>query len=244
MSATVSSTISARVSAGITTQITTSIGKKIVMAITGFVSFGYVVGHMLGNLQIYLGQDQLNAYAEFLHSLGPMLWAIRAVLFISFVLHIWLGIQLKLENWQSRPVGYRVKDTVEATLASRTMIYTGLLVLAFVAYHVLHFTVRVTNPAYVTLADGQGRFDAYSMVILGFQNYWISGLYIIAMFMVAYHLSHSFSSMFQTMGWSNQRSKKALEVLSALIAIVLFVGFVSIPVTILAGLITLPGGMR
>jgi len=197
---------------------------------------------MLGNLQIFLGRDQINLYAEFLHSLGALLWVIRIVLLTFFAVHIWLGIQLKLENWRSRPVGYRVKDTVEATLASRTMIYTGLLILCFFVYHILHFTSRVTNPQFKELVDPAGRFDAYSMIVLSFQNYWIAGVYIVAMILVAYHLSHSISSMFQTMGLNNLRSKKLLDTIAVIISVIIFVGFVSIPVSVMTGFITLPGG--
>ena len=231
------------VSSTVIAPITASIGKKILMAITGFVSFGYVVGHMVGNLQIFIGQDQINQYAEFLHSLGPMLWVVRAALVCFFVVHIWLGVQTKLENWWSRPIGYRYIDTVQASLSSRTMIYTGLMVFTFFVYHILHFTAHVTNPRYVELIDAQGRFDAYSMIILGFQNYWISGVYIIAVALVAFHLNHGISSMFQSMGWMSPRCKKNFERIATVVAVLIFVGFASIPAAILGGFITLPEGV-
>lgn len=219
-----------------------SIGKKILMAVTGVVAFGYVVGHMFGNLQIFAGQDQLNTYAETLHSLGPLLWAVRGFLILFFLVHIWKGIQLKLENWSSRPISYRMKKAIEATLSSRTMIWTGLIILAFVVYHLLQFTIRVTNPEYQHLVDPLGRPDVYSMVIMGFQNPLISGFYILAVGLLCYHLSHGISSMFQTVGWANKRTLPALEVLGIIVAWLIFLGYVSIPISILAGGITLPKG--
>jgi succinate dehydrogenase / fumarate reductase cytochrome b subunit len=238
-----STSTSLGVSSTVIAPITASIGKKILMAITGFVSFGYVVGHMVGNLQIFIGQDQINQYAEFLHSMGPMLWVVRAALICFFAVHIWMGIQTKLENWRSRPVGYKYSDTVQATLSSRTMIYTGLMVFSFFVYHILHFTAHVTNPRYVELIDAQGRFDAYSMIILGFQNYWISGVYIIAVALVAFHINHGISSMFQSMGWIVPGCKKNLERIATVVALLIFIGFASIPAAILGGFITLPEGV-
>ncbi len=151
--------------------ISSSIGKKFLVAVTGFISFGYIIGHMLGNLQIFAGQNQINMYAEALHSLGPLLWVIRAVLLAAFIIHIWLGLQLKLENMAARPVNYTKQDPQKSKLSGRTMWLTGLMVLAFFVYHVLHFTARTTDARFATLAlDAEGRYDVYSMVILGFQQ--------------------------------------------------------------------------
>ncbi|MEW6050553.1 MAG: succinate dehydrogenase cytochrome b subunit [Candidatus Zixiibacteriota bacterium] len=221
--------------------ITSSVGKKILMAVTGFVSFGYVVGHMAGNLQIFVGQDRLNAYAEALHSLGAMLWLIRLFLLACIVIHIWMGIQLKLENWSARPVGYRKRDTVQASLASRTMIWTGLLIGTFVVYHLLHFTVRTTDPRFADLVDSLGRYDVYSMVILGFRNLYISGFYIVAVGLLCYHLSHGIASMFQTIGWCNERVKTPLERISMAVSTLIFLGYISVPIAVLAGVVKLPG---
>lgn len=238
-----SSTISPPISSSIPAQITsTSVGKKILMAVTGFVSFGYVIGHMLGNLQIFIGQNQINLYAETLHSLGGLLWVIRLILLVFFVTHIWLGIQLKIENWSARPESYKFNSTVQATLSSRTMIWTGLTVFAFFVYHILHFTARVTNPQYATLVDAEGRFDAYSMIIHGFQNPVISIIYILAMFGVAYHISHGVSSMFQSLGWNSPRYQPKLKALAYCISTIVFIGFCSIPVAVLLGFLTLPAG--
>lgn len=238
-----SSTISPTISSSIPAQITSSsVGKKILMAVTGFISFGYVVGHMLGNLQIFIGQDQINLYAEALHSLGTLLWVVRLFLLLFFVTHIWLGIQLKLENWTARPESYKYNNTVQATLSSRTMIWTGLTVFAFFVYHILQFTARVTNPEFQTLVDAEGRFDAYSMIVIGFQNPIVSIVYIVAMVGVAYHISHGISSMFQSLGWNSPRYEGKLKALAYLISTVVFIGFTSIPVAIYLGFLTLPAG--
>lgn len=230
------SAISAKTSSSIPTQlVSSSVGKKILMAITGFIAFGYVIGHMLGNLQIFIGQDQLNTYAKALHAFPALLWVVRSVLMVSFVAHIWLGIQLKLENMAARPIVYKRPNTVKATLASRTMIWTGLTVLSFVVYHLLHFTATTIVPEFEHLTDAQGRHDTYSMVILGFQNIPVSIMYMISVGLVCYHLSHGIASMFQSLGWNNKETERRLRVISVTISTLVFLGFISIPVAVLAG---------
>lgn len=221
---------------------TTSIGRKILTAVTGFIAFGYVVGHMLGNLQIFISQNQINTYAEALHSMGPLLWVVRAFLLASFVIHIWLGIQLKLENWSARPVSYQNETTQQASLASRTMIWTGLIIASFVVYHILQFTVRSTDPRFAHLTDSLGRADVYSMVVLGFSNVWISIFYLIAVGLLCYHLSHGVASMFQSLGLNTEVWERRLNALAWVAASVLFTGFASIPVSVLLKWVTLPGG--
>lgn len=222
--------------------VSSSVGKKYLVAVTGIISFGYIIGHMLGNLQLFAGQDQINTYAEMLHSLGPMLWVIRIVLLAAFILHIWLGIQLKLENMAARPVAYAKKENQKAKLSGRTMWLTGLMVLAFFVYHILHFTARTTDARFATLVDAEGRYDVYSMVILGFQNTLLSGFYIVAVGLLCYHLSHGLYSMFQSMGWNNGDSNPKLERGAVLLSILIFLGYCSIPVAVMAGWVQLPGG--
>jgi succinate dehydrogenase / fumarate reductase cytochrome b subunit len=220
----------------------TSIGKKIIMAISGIVFVGFISGHMLGNLQVFLGQDTLNTYAEALQGLGALLWFIRAFLLAFIAFHIIFGIKLYFENRSSRPVRYVRVQNVESNLASRTMIFTGLLILFFVAYHLLHFTLIVTNPEYAALKDSLGRHDVYSMMILGFQNYIISGVYILAILFLSFHLSHSLFSLFQTLGLTNGVWVPRLRMISNIFAILIFIGYVSIPVGILLNLAKLPEG--
>lgn len=222
--------------------IKSSPGKKILMAVTGLIAFGYVVGHMLGNLQIFLSQNQINAYAAGLHSLGPLLWVIRLFLVGSFGIHIWFGIQLKLENWAARPITYRNESTVQATFASRTMIWTGLILLAFVVYHILHYTARTTNPEFLQLTDAMGRFDVHSMVIMGFSNYLVSAFYLIAVALVSYHLTHGIASMFQSLGLNNPRWQVRLNRIAWVVTIVLFLGYAAVPAAVMLKLLTPAGG--
>lgn len=220
----------------------TTIAGKFVVAVTGFIAFGYVLGHMAGNLQIFLGQDKINAYAAGLKSLGPLLWIIRAFLLAAFVGHIFMATKLKMQNMAARPIPYQKKDTVKATLSSRTMMLSGLTVLAFVIYHVLHFTVHLTNPEYADLIDPMGRPDVYSMVIISFGSLPVSFFYIIAIFLLSIHLSHGVASMFQTLGFASSGNRKMIETIGWTFAAVLFLGFVSVPVGVMLGFVTLPTG--
>jgi succinate dehydrogenase / fumarate reductase cytochrome b subunit len=214
------------------------------MAVTGLIALLFVIGHMLGNLQIFMGQDQINTYAEKLRDLGPLLWVIRGFLFLVIVFHIWTGIQLKLENVSARPDSYAYRQYRKASLASRTMFWTGLIIFAFVAYHLAHFTMQWTNPSYQTLFDAQGRHDVYSMMILGFQNVWVSLFYIIAVGLLCYHLSHGTASMFQSMGFNDPRYQPTLDKIGITLSLILFIGYVAIPLSVLAGIVKLPtGGM-
>lgn len=222
----------------------TSIGKKIVMAVTGIIFIGFVIGHMVGNLQIFLGQDKINEYAVMLQSLGGLLWFIRIFLLSFFVFHIWLGIKLWLENKLARPVTYVKDANVKSTLASRTMIISGCTLFLFVIYHLLHFTLIVTNPEYSDLKDSQGRFDVYSMMILGFSNYLISGAYILSVFFLSLHVNHGVFSLFQTLGLNRSSWVSKLQLLGNLVAIVVFLGYISIPIAVMLGLIKLPGGIN
>ncbi|MFH2049324.1 MAG: succinate dehydrogenase cytochrome b subunit [bacterium] len=221
---------------------TSSIGRKILMAITGMCLIGFVTGHLLGNLQIFMGQNQINLYAQTLKDLSAFTYVVRAILLVIGVLHIYSGLLLYFHNKASRPVDYKFNNTIQASLASRTMVWSGLGIFFFVIYHLLHFTFIVTNPQYADLHDNLGRHDVYSMIVLGFQNYLISGVYIIAIFFLAYHLSHAVSSLFQSMGWNKNELEHKLKLIAYLYAILVFIGYVSIPVAIMTGCITLPGG--
>ena len=222
----------------------TSIGKKVLMAVTGVLMLGFVVGHMIGNLQIFIGQDQLNAYAKALKDLPALIYTVRIVMLVVLIIHVWNAVRLYFENRASRPIAYAFNNTVQASLASRTQFWTGLGVFLYIVYHLLHFTFIVTNPRYAHLTDAAGRHDVYSMVVLGFQNYLISGVYIVAMFLVAYHLSHAIFSFLQTLGLNNPRIQTTLKRTAYAIAVVIFIGYVSMPVAVLAGFINLPTGGR
>jgi succinate dehydrogenase / fumarate reductase cytochrome b subunit len=192
-----------------------SIGKKLLMAFTGLVLFGFATGHLVGNLQIFLPPEKINAYGLLLESLGGALWLIRLFLLACVVIHIWLAIQLTVENRAARPTGYGVDHTSRATLASRVMARTGLVVLAFLIFHLAHFTVRVGHPEWsehtYRLASGTAVRDVYSMVVQGFSNLGVSIFYIIAVGLLSYHLSHGIVSMLQSLGLKNERWTRGLE---------------------------------
>ncbi len=220
----------------------TSIGKKIIMAITGFMFIGFVTGHLIGNLQIFMGQDQINTYAVALHKLGGFLWFIRGFLLFFFAFHIYFGIKVWYENQKSRPVNYVKKVNLESTFSSRTMIYSSALILFFVIYHLMHFTLLTTNPEYATLTDSLGRFDVYSMMIIGFQNITITIIYLIAVLFLGFHVSHGLFSMFQTLGLNDPTWQPRLRIMGYLFGIFIFIGYASIPAGVLLNIISLPTG--
>ena len=209
-----------------------------IVAITGIILILFVIGHLLGNLQIYLGPDWINGYSQHLRDLGPILWAIRAFLLCTVVIHIYVTIQLAIQNRRARPEAYVEKENVKATFASRHMVMSGLIVLAFIVYHLAHFTVRVTDPRFALLkADPLGHYDVYSMMVYGFQNYYVSGFYLLGLFLLALHLSHGASSFFQSLGLNDKKLLPRLEIGARVFAWLLFIGYTSIPVVILLGLI-------
>ena len=208
------------------------------MALTGVILIAFIIGHLLGNLQIFLGPDWVNGYAEHLRELGPILWIIRGFLLLSVVIHIYVTILLAIENRRARPVHYARKDHVKATVASRYMVMSGLIVLAFLIYHLAHFTVRVTDPRFGLLkSDPLNHYDVYSMMVYGFQNVFVSGFYIIGMFLLSLHLSHGASSFFQSLGLNDEKLTPLLARAGRLFAWAIFAGYTSIPVAVLAGLV-------
>jgi succinate dehydrogenase / fumarate reductase cytochrome b subunit len=215
-----------------------SIGKKSVVALTGIVLIAFVIGHLLGNLQIFIGPGWVNGYAEHLRELGPLLWMIRIVLLVTVILHIYFTIQLAIENRRARPQGYKRKENVKATFASRHMVMSGLIVLAFIVYHIAHFTVRVTDPRFLLLRnDPLNHYDVYSMMVYGFQSYLVSGFYIFAMFLLALHLAHGSSSFFQSLGLNDKKLTPRLALGGRIFAWLIFIGYASIPVAVLLGLV-------
>lgn len=205
-----------------------------IVAMTGVVLIAFVFGHLLGNLQIFLGPDWVNSYAEKLRKLGPLLWVIRIFLLGNVLLHIFYTISLAIENRRARPVQYKRKDHVKATFASRYMALSGLVVLAFIIYHIAHFTVRVTDPRFLLLkADPLNRYDVYSMMVYGFQNIYVSAFYVLAVFLLALHLSHGTSSFFQSLGLNDEKLTPRLTMAGRIFAWLIFVGFTSIPVAVL-----------
>jgi len=215
-----------------------SVGKKMIVAITGIILILFVIGHLLGNLQIFLGPAWINGYSEHLRELGPFLWLIRIFLLVTVIVHIYVTIRLAIDNRRARPEAYIDKEYVKATFASRHMVMSGLIVLAFIIYHIAHFTVRVTDPRFALLkADPLNHYDVYSMMVYGFQNYFVSAFYVLGLWLLALHLSHGSSSFFQSLGLNNKALTPRLAFGGRVFAWLLFIGYTSIPVAVLLGLV-------
>lgn len=233
-----------------------TIGRKILMALSGLVLVLFVLGHMLGNLQIFLGPEVINAYAYKLHHVMPvaMLWGIRLFLLACIGIHIWAAISLTLDNRRARPQGYDVKRSVQMTYAAKTMRMSGVILLAFIVFHIAHYTVRtVPGMEYnEQLADvplvkhgepviKEGEvimtFNVNDMMIGGFQVWWVSAFYIIATGLLCLHLTHGVSSMFQTVGLSNQLWRRRLDRFALIYGLVVFLGFAVIPIAALTGIL-------
>ncbi len=210
----------------------TTIGKKVVMAITGILLFGFVIVHLLGNLQVYLGPEAMNHYAlflrEFLH--GWAIWIFRAVLLAAVVLHIWAATSLTLTNRAARPQPYYELQWRESSYASRTMRWSGVIIALFVVYHILHFTTGTVHPSF-----DEG--DVYQNFITGFRVLPVSLFYIAAMLLLGMHLHHGVWSMLQTVGLSHPRYMRWARGTAGFIAVVFVLGNVSFPVAVLAGLL-------
>ena len=216
----------------------TVIGKKIVMAITGTVLVLFVIGHMLGNLKIFDGGNGIDAYARFLREAGTpelgygqLLWGVRIVLVLCVALHMTAAYQLTQISRAARPIGYDVKRDIETTWAARTMRWGGVLLFAFIVFHLLHLTVGA-----IGFQPGQFKdLAVYQNVLAAFAVWPVAVFYLVAMGALCLHLRHGIWSMLQTLGWNTSRNEAKLRIISHLIAIVVFVGFVSVPVAVMAG---------
>jgi len=219
--------------------IQTSVGRKFLMAITGFMMFGFVAVHLIGNSTVYF--DGINAYAEHLHALGPLVWIFRLVMLGTILIHVFFGIRLTLENREASPTQYAIVTHDRANFSSKSMIYTGLGLLAFIVYHLLHFTVHVTNPEISVghiAPDVLGRPDVMFMVVKSFQQLFIVLLYIFAMFALLLHLKHGIASLVQTIGWTGKKSLPIIETVGTVIAAFFLLGFIAIPISIILGIVT------
>ncbi len=209
------------------------------MAVTGVILLLFVIGHLIGNLQIFAHPDVINAYAHFLQNMGAGLWAVRLILLLTVVAHIWAAIALTIENKRARPEIYRQDDTIQATYASRTMRISGFIVLAFLIFHLAHYTVQVVDTdyrdMYTTLEDGTEVHDVHAMMVKGFQSVWISLFYLVGVGLLSWHLRHGFASMFQSIGLRNARIAVPLDKISIGLAVLYFLGNATIPVAVLAG---------
>ena len=233
-----------------------SLGKKYIMALTGLALLGFASGHLVGNLQVFSHPDKINGYAHFLQGLGPMLWVVRLSLLTIVVLHLWAAIQLKLENAKARPLGYDVNHTIQASAASRYMIWTGSVIAAFLVYHILHFTVGAAgsdtfkaNLAEYTMTHdfhlfgltivgaGAKVHDVHTMMVLGFQKAPVAIFYMIAVSLLSFHLWHGFESAFQSLGLRTSRWGSFLRAVTRLFVVAYVLGSLAIPGSILAGVV-------
>lgn len=207
-----------------------SIGKKAIMAATGVVLFGFVVGHLIGNLQIYEGPEKINQYSEFLRRVPSLLWGVRILLLVCVILHIVASIQLTRLKQQARPIGYIRRKDVQATYASRTMMWSGPIIAAFVIYHLLDFTFGTVNPRF---QPG----EVYSNVVYGFRRVPVSIAYIAAMAMLGMHLYHGLWSMFQSAGIHHPRYTPWFRRFAAVMTAFIVIGNISIPIAVMAGVV-------
>lgn len=214
-----------------------TIGKKWIVALTGLGLIGFVVGHLLGNLQIFLPPDYINTYAKKLKDLGPLLWVIRLGLLGIFALHVINTIQLRQRSAAARPEPYAVERKKAASKASLTMIISGLILLAFLIFHLLHFTLTVIPTANVHVLDATGRHDVYKMVVGGFQNPLVSLFYLLSMGLLCMHITHGFQSVFQTLGLRTRRLAGTWNGISLALGWFLFLGNAAIVLAILAGFV-------
>ena len=211
------------------------------MAITGGAMFLFVIGHLIGNLQVFLGAEAINRYGHFLQSNVEIIWPARISLLAIIGLHIWSASSLSRENRAARPVQYANWKPTSASYASRTMLMCGLIIFAFIIYHLLHYTVMVkqinfTGTDFHTLMDEEKRHDIYSMIILGFSNPLVSVFYLVAIGLLCLHLSHGVGAMFQSLGLKNHTYGPVIDKAAKFVALAIFLGYASIPIAVLCGL--------
>ena len=208
-----------------------TVGKKVVMSVTGAIGVGYVLAHMLGNLQVFEGPEKLNAYAALLKSNIGLLWTARSILIAAVILHIFAAYQLARTSQKSRPVGYKRWRAVGSDFASRTMRWTGALIALFIAYHLLHLTIGTVHPDFVEA-------DVYHNVITGFRVWYVSVVYIAAMLMLALHLYHGVWSMCESLGFNYPKYNHLIRALATILTVIVVLGFIAIPAAVLLGFIS------
>jgi succinate dehydrogenase / fumarate reductase, cytochrome b subunit len=214
-----------------------SIGKKTIMALSGMVLFGFVLTHMIGNLKLYQGADAVNAYARFLREMGTplfshasLLWTARIILLASVIAHIVSAIQLAQSNRRARPVGYKKQQYLAASYAARTMIWSGPLLAAFIIYHIMHLTTGWVHPSF-------NPDDVYQNLVRGFQVWYISVFYIVAMLGLGYHMIHGVWSFLQSLGLNNKTYDTLIRRFALVATIAVVVGNISFPVSVLLGIV-------
>jgi succinate dehydrogenase / fumarate reductase cytochrome b subunit len=211
----------------------TIVGKKIFLGISGLVLLGFIIAHLLGNLTILVGSDAINAYGHFLHQNKALVYTARVILLSMLLTHLYFSISLTLTNEKAQQVAYDYKYNFSNTFASKTMIFSGLVILLFLIYHLLHFTFGYINPTFHGLMDDKNRLDIYKMVTNNFYNGYISLIYVVSLVCLGLHLSHAFFSVCQTLSLINtHRSIYLTKKISLILSIIIILGYISIPTTI------------
>jgi succinate dehydrogenase / fumarate reductase, cytochrome b subunit len=216
-----------------------TVGKKVIMAVTGLIWIGFVIAHVAGNLQAFAGREKINAYSALLHGMGAeLLLAMRVVLFAALVLHLVMAFQLTRLASAARPVGYKKRDAQVSTIASRTMRWGGVLILAFIVFHLLHFTTRQVDPAGWALRfDSAGRYDIYGNIVASFRIWWVSAIYLAAMVLLGLHMWHGVWSFGRSLGVAPSSPNPMGRRVAPAVAIALWLGFSIVPIAVMAGLI-------
>jgi succinate dehydrogenase / fumarate reductase cytochrome b subunit len=217
-----------------------TIALKLLMAVSGIIFILFVLLHMYGNLKAFSGHDAYNEYAEHLRILGePMvpregaLWIIRAVLIVSLVVHVYAAVALWRRAGKARTTKYVMKKNIASSFSSRLMRWGGLTLLLFIIWHLLEFTVPKVN------VDGGATNDPYNLLVDSFDVWWLTLIYLVAMFALAMHLHHGVWSAAQTLGLTNNaRARRNAKTLGWILAIVIAGGFSLVPIFVLAGVIT------
>jgi len=215
-----------------------SIGNKFLMAATGILLLLYLIGHLIGNLQIYSGREAVNAYAKFLHDNVGLLWTARVGMLVILALHVYTAIRLWLQNRAARPETYRHEDTLAASWASRHMLLTGIVVFAYLVFHILHLTLRVVDTGGMGVMDSAGRLDVYGMLVSGFSQPAVAVAYIVAMVVLGIHLWHATASFFQTMGWDQPAIRRLVAWAAPTLAFLIAAGYITIPLAVWFGIVS------
>jgi len=207
------------------------------MGITGLIGIGFVIVHMAGNLQVFVGPAKINGYGALLHGpLAELTWLIRIVLIVSVILHVLMAYQLTRVSQAARPIGYQKKQPQVATLASRTMKWGGVLLLVFIVVHLLHFTTEQIDPAgWRGMSDLRGDRDVYGNIVGSFRIWWVSAFYVIAMIALGLHLYHGAWSSIRTLGYAKSTPNPLHRKLALAVAAIVWLGFTIIPLAVLAG---------
>lgn len=207
-----------------------TIGKKIIVAVTGLMMLGFVIGHLLGNLQIFDSPQKLNDYAAFLKHTKPLLWGTRVAMLLAIFSHIVCTVQLNRRNRSSRPVAYQQHEMIQASVPSRFMIWSGAFLGFYVVYHLLHMTIGSVHPSF-------SHSDVYGNVVGALQSPVVSTIYILAMVSLGFHLNHGIFSVFQTLGLNHPKYNAWRKTISVGASVIIAGGYISIPVAVMLGVL-------